>query len=413
MNRPGKLESGSGAPDAELGIAKQDMRPVVQRRLDNLQAQVARILERYGVSNFEELKVLGEESPDNVSKEDVDLLTGLAEKIGKIVESGEASYDLIRKTTEAEVSTSGYFRTSPPQSDDGSLVFRGEKLAGSDEIVTEQGAILEGFEWAVTKGDPFVIDGQIVFFAKKDGEDIIVMEDGTEIGVGKGYTQIARPVDVNGQVVFVAEDNDEKLIIQEDGTEIGRGKGYDMVGEPRCIGGQIMFRAARNSKFYIVGEDGTEVRLRYSGVGDPVDIGDTYAFPATRGVGRFIATGDGRELCKRMDIRGIQDIKVIGGKIVFRASVYGTWKVYSEDGFEAGDENLSVEVIQEVNEGIAYSIPSSSNSGEEIIKTKDGRVMCEGAGYSKIYNFNHLSLEYLLYFVLLSVVVNCLFKLLS
>jgi hypothetical protein len=91
-------DSGKGAPSAELGIAKPDMRPAVQSYLDNLQAQVALILARYGVSSFEELKALGESDVDRIYIEDVTRLLALTHKIQNIVETGEINpehaYDL-------------------------------------------------------------------------------------------------------------------------------------------------------------------------------------------------------------------------------------------------------------------------------------------------------------------------------
>ena len=86
-------DSGKGTPGAELGVAKQDMRPEVQSHLDNLEAQVTRILEQYGVSSFEELKALGEEDTDNVELEDITRLLELAHAISNIVETGEITHE--------------------------------------------------------------------------------------------------------------------------------------------------------------------------------------------------------------------------------------------------------------------------------------------------------------------------------
>jgi hypothetical protein len=99
-------ESGKGTPSAELGIAKPDMRPEVQTYLDNLQAQVALILDRYGVSSFEELKALGDSDVDQLDIKDVNQLLLLTRKIQNIVETGEitpdVAYDLAKFSYDKE-----------------------------------------------------------------------------------------------------------------------------------------------------------------------------------------------------------------------------------------------------------------------------------------------------------------------
>ncbi len=86
-------DSGKGASSAELGIAKQEMRPAVQSHLDNLEAQVASILDKYGVSTFEELKALGDEDIGKIEMDDISQLLELSHAISKIVETGEVSHE--------------------------------------------------------------------------------------------------------------------------------------------------------------------------------------------------------------------------------------------------------------------------------------------------------------------------------
>ncbi len=85
----GKPDLPNGTPGAEFKIAKPELSPAVRDHLDNLQAQVSKILNKYGVSNFIELQTLGESDPDTVSKDDILLLTKLAGLISLAVKTGE------------------------------------------------------------------------------------------------------------------------------------------------------------------------------------------------------------------------------------------------------------------------------------------------------------------------------------
>ncbi len=87
LERSRNHDSGKGAPSAELGVAKQDLRPVVREYLENLQAQVNAILKKYSVSTFAELQSLGEEGLDRVDMQDIAQLTELASVIEGIVTS--------------------------------------------------------------------------------------------------------------------------------------------------------------------------------------------------------------------------------------------------------------------------------------------------------------------------------------
>jgi hypothetical protein len=76
-------------PAADFNIAKPELSPAVRGHLDNLQAQVYKILNKYGVSNFNELLTLGESDINLVRKEDITLLTKLVGLVGLAIESGE------------------------------------------------------------------------------------------------------------------------------------------------------------------------------------------------------------------------------------------------------------------------------------------------------------------------------------
>ena len=206
-----KHDSGKGAPGAEFGIAKQDLRPKVQRHLDNLQAQVTRILAKYDVSSFEELKALGEEDSDEVEMDDITRLLELSHAIARVVEYGE----IFINTTEVEVSLDGYDNAHSPQD----------------------------------------IAGKIVFVAERDDKWFIATEDGKELG--KQYDDVEPPQEIAGKIVFVAVKDGKWFIATEDGKELG--KQYDDVDFPQEIAGKIVFRAVKDGKWFIATEDGTEI----------------------------------------------------------------------------------------------------------------------------------------------------------
>ncbi len=204
MRKPG---SHDGAPGAELGIAKQDLDTHVQSRVDNLQSQVARVLERYGVSNFEELQALGEESSDNVSKEDIDRLLELAGNIQKLIEGGKIDYE-----TEVPI---------------------GKGIRVSDAAVIGDRIVYR------TKSKPWSHGARIL------------TEEGKTLELPPGYSNLQGPIDVGGQIAFTAyraigESGKEQVVVMEDGTIIGECEEYTSIDGIREIGGRIVFRVLKN-----------------------------------------------------------------------------------------------------------------------------------------------------------------------
>jgi hypothetical protein len=379
-------DSGKGAPSAEFGIAKQDMRPRVQKHLDNLQAQVSSILERYNVSNFEELQALGEENSDNVSKDDIDRLAQLAEAIHTVVETGEAQYEALRETTEAEVSTAGFNMLSVPDCPSGNLAFYAVDHQDKEIIIKEDGSRLLVSEEYGTLGNPAIIDGQIVFNATKNRESVIVKEDGTVIGTGKRFDSVREPIDINGIATFRVTNDGIAYVVTEEGREIGKGNSYNSVGDPQNIAGQIVFTAYRDGKWYLVKEDDSELYVEYTSVGNPQDIGGKIAFTASKHGKNFIVTEDGREIGKNEGYREVGDPQFIGGKIVFRAKETQGWVVASEDGIITDRIYLHMRDPVDVNGMVAFAY-KFFESGSWEIKIEGLGEVCRDARYDDIYNF--------------------------
>ncbi len=385
----GSRQSGShdGTPSAELGIAKQDLQPRVQRHLDNLQAQVTRILAQYGVSNFEELQALGEENTDNVSKNDIDRLSELAGAIHNVVETGDAPYELMRETTEAQVSVAGYTQISIPDGPTGNLAFYASNRDGGEVIVKEDGSILDVNDAYSNLSNPAIIDGQIAFSAKRNGKAVIVMEDGAEIGSGESYRKVGVPQDANGALAFVAKVGGEMVVVKEDGTVIGKGRDYVAVGDPKYIGDQIVFSAKKEGDWSIVRERGSETVLhQYSYIGDPQDIGGMIAFVANKDGRKFIATEDGVEIGKDEEYKDVGTPQFIGGRVVFKCKTDLGWFVVTDDGEIMGSGFRDMHDPREVNGKVAFAMRRHSGGAWTIMIEGVGEV-CAGENYHEIYNF--------------------------
>ncbi len=391
-----------GVSDVELGIAKQEMRPKVQKQLDNLQAQVTRVLDRYSVSNFEELQALGEENPDNVSKKDIDRLLELAAKISKIVETGESGYD-------AEMFTGEYRRgVEGGISIGGRIVFRAKESFQKSYIVMEDGKILGDDDRFDSIGNPFDVSGQVGFIAKIGEEEIVVMEDGTEFGEGEGYGFIAGVKKIDGKIVFRALKNGKDVIVTEGGSDLGRG--YAELGIPVDLNGSIAFSAERNRTGFIYVEGsgliGFEKGYRY--VSSPTMIGDNVAFVAMKGrMDQLVATENGRELHEGKGYRynGLFDVV---GKIVSRVNKRfpdedrADWtqsKVFivTEEGKEIGvDEDYRlVGAPKEIDGVIAFD--AQDDDWKWSIVFEDGRKIVLDPEYKKVFGMeqvdeNHISI---------------------
>ncbi len=122
-------ESPTGVPDAELGVAKQEMRSSVRSHIDNLQEQIAKILKHYGASSFEELQRLGEQDHDLVSQDDIELLTELASQIEKAVDESKITSIVTDMDRVTELVTD-----------------RGEKIPVTFNVKAKDGVTIVSFE---------------------------------------------------------------------------------------------------------------------------------------------------------------------------------------------------------------------------------------------------------------------------
>ncbi len=396
LKGPRNHDSGKGAPSAELGIAKQDMRPVVQRRLDNLQAQVARILERYGVSNFEELKVFGEDDSDKVEMDDITRLLELSAKISHVVETGEVD-------CETEIPIGDYKRVSGGQLIGDKIVFRAVEKNDKIIIVTEDGTVhgrsdkYQHISFAFNVGE-----GRFAFVADIEGEQIVVMDNGTEFGEGKGYENIDGPVVVGGKLAFRARKDGKWIIAVEDGRELG--SEYSMVGSPQDIDNEIWFLAQKDGFQFIANEFGETVAkdLGYTHVGAPVRSGDNIVFVAkTRPGDEFIATDDEDKIHegKEYSYKGIFDV---GGKVVARVDklllghgggsgggVQTRTFLVLEEGKQIGlsDNYNVIGVPTEIDGQIAFP---AEKSGQWSITFEDGRRIELDPEYSVVFGLEQV-----------------------
>ena len=373
----------------------------MREHLENLQAQVARVLAKYGVSNFAGLQALGEENPDNVSKVDIDRLFELAEIIDQIVETGEVGRVV-------EIPIDGFKRGAEGGIlVGGRIVFRGMESFDKSHIVTEDGKTLGQDERFVHISNPIDVAGQVVFIADLADEQIVVMEDGTEMGEGKGYKHIDGVTRINGLVVFRALKNDKRIIVLEDGREFG--EGYSSVGQPVDVNGFIAYSAIQDQVGFIKLTNGLSIGSDrgYSHVGMPTMIGGDVAFFAIReGEDQFIATRDGRELHKDGKYRyfGLFDV---GGRIIARVNKrlqtkndppgWTTVKTFvvTEDGRELGiDEDYRlVGIPKDIDGVVAFTVRNDDWTWSVIFE--DGRKIELDTEYKKVFGMEQVDSKHI------------------
>jgi hypothetical protein len=140
---------------------------------------------------------------------------------------------------------------------------------------------------------PAVINGKLVYEAKKDGKKFFVY-DGKEIG--KEYDILGNPIDVGGKMVWVAVKNNKGIIFY-DGKEIG-GE-YDNIDSPTAINGKLVYIAKKDGKAFIV-YDGKEIDGKYDSIDFPIGIKGKLAYMVKRDGKEFIVY-DGKEIGKEYD----------------------------------------------------------------------------------------------------------------
>jgi hypothetical protein len=397
-------DSGKGAPSAELGIAKPDMSLAVRDHIDNLQLQVSSILERYNVSNFEELQALGEENSDNIEMSDITRLLELASTISKAVETGTIDY-------EVEIPIEGYRRGAEGGIVVGDrIVFRAKESFKDSHIVTEDGKILGQDDRFNAISNPIDVSGQVGFIADLEGEQIVILEDGTEFGEGMGFTDIRGLTKINGLIAFKAMKDAKSVIALEDGREF---KGnYSSIGVPTEIKGSIAFSASQYGVGFVWTEGGLiGSAKKYTFVSAPTVVGYNIAFLAVKKEGdeQIVATDEGRELHEGKGYRfnGIFDV---GGKIVSRVNKRFPAKeqvpgasisvdkvfVVTEDGMEIGveeDYDL-VGTPKEIDGVIAFEV---REEWRWSIVFEDGRKIVLDPEYKEVFGIrqvdeNHISI---------------------
>ena len=341
--RPQKPRSHDGAPSAELGVAKLDLPRYVRDRLDNLQMQVTRILEKYGISSFDELKALGEIDSKKIDVKDIERLTELTKAIAEAVKTKEVHLN----DTEVEI----------PLDDLGSA------------------------------RNPEVVDGEIVFAVITYDGNYIYHEDGPPVSVDKDFDFIADFQRINGRLVFAVECEDESFIATEDGSVIGRGKGYNSVDSPMCIDGKIAFRAWRGEKTCTVMEDGTEIEGDFQFWGYPKRIGDKDFERVQRGGEQYFTSSNGDEIGKGRGYVDVRSPSDLGGKIGFLAKKENdNWVIVDHGGNETEinkDYNSTMGLV-EVGGAIFFGASDSLVSLARFIANIDGSERWRDREYDRI-----------------------------